>query len=227
MLPLLYEASPDNQLPILVETVGGKNSVVSFDNVEKSISKKVSVFQDSLINDLLDDLRDLWILVLLVDLPQHNPEAFATFFKSLDEYSYSETISRLLLAKYIPDIALWNHFSKKHPDIFARGRFYGALHSRSLYDYFTQSSFAGLSSLYHGKLHHFRRSVPLILGHVRSMTDSEAKTIMSLKLAAFFYVATHFVGESTALGSTVRQKDFADAVSMAEDTIMRYCSRKS
>lgn len=221
---MLYEASPNNELPLFIENVDGQNSLINLESFQNVIKKKFfqNNTKESLLNDFLDDLRDLWILILLVDLTENDKENFKNIFGLLSKHDSSPTLSSLLLGKYILDVAQWGSFTTKHPEIFSKGNLYGALQSRNLHDYLAQSSFEGLKTLYTSKLNHFARTIPLISSRIQGIEDSAAKDILELKLASFMFTVMHFISEKTVIGKLVRNNEFKNIRESADKIVLQY-----
>lgn len=223
-----YLASPDKELPMLVESRGTvTESITTNQQFVASIASKYfsSYAQDSLFNQFLDNLRDLWIFVLISDIPKSYPSNYGTLFhqdKEIEQNKYSTDATSL---KLVNDIPHWTSFKTRYAHIFnstsAKMRVTAGLFKGSLLEAIATSDNQAAEALYFEKLQEFERVLPLMVKYLKSAKHSEEKTILELKLSSFVFVVSKFVAENTHIGRALKFK-YKDVVDYSQEVIARY-----
>lgn len=222
MVTLSYEASPTNELPILVEQTKDTANVVKSHEIQDSITKKNfsrSVIE-LLINLFLDDLNDLWILILLSDVANSNRTRLTKIFGFLKEADGNEYLESLLISRLLNDIPGWNSFKAKYPLLFHRNRFHAAARSKDIKDAYYKSSSDALQKLLFEKMCQFERNLPLIWNYVKESEKSESVTILELKTAAFVFIIDQFVSEGTHIGRMIAKDAYVDIVKESRSVVL-------
>lgn len=109
ILVLAYQASPDNQLPILIEDVKQSRNTILLNSINKSVSSKL-VIDDLIFNGLIDDkFSDIWILSLLTEVSEET---------LIQIFNLDETINKLELFELYGEIPNWKSFKIRFPYLF-------------------------------------------------------------------------------------------------------------
>lgn len=221
MVAFSYEASPTNELPILVELTNNTASVIKPHEIQESIRKKCfggSVIE-LLVNLFLDDLGDLWILILLSDVTESQTAQLSSIFEFLKSGN-NECTEALLSARLLNDIPGWSAFKTKYPLIFHRNRAYAALRDRDIKDSFYGSNSRALQKLFFEKMCLFEGNLPLIWDYIKKNDKSDALTILELKTASFVFIIDQFLSEDTHIGRMIKKDAYIDIVKDSRDIVL-------
>lgn len=222
MMALSYEASPTDELPILVEQNEENVSIITSDEICTSLNKKY--FNDSvtdlLINSFLDDLNDLWVLILLSDVAQSQGTHFEKIFDFIGKNSGNEFVKGLLVTRLLHAIPSWCSFKAKNPLLFTTNRAYAALRNKELTEVFYKSNAKALQKLYFEKMCLFERNLLQVWDFVRTRDNSEVSAILELKIAAFIFIISEFVSDDTHIGLMIKRDDFKDIVKECRSIVL-------
>lgn len=229
LVKLSYEASPSNELPILIESSNGATrSIQTTQEILKSIELKnfADDAQVSLFNLFLDTLGDLWIFVLLVDLPKNDQAAYRTLFGQDSEIDNSY-VSDLQVLKLVADVPQWSSFKVRYSHLFDNSRSYATklpsrLTNSSILEIMAVSDPTAFEKVYLEKLMEFQRILPLLHKYLSSEETSEAKAILELKLVAFVICIDKFVSPTTQIGQVVQKKQFKNIVIRSREVLQQY-----
>lgn len=232
IMKLSYHASPDNQLPILIED----NSSLKTRNIRSSVSMNQSVKINNdfaknalaqMVNELIDsEFYDLWILCLLGDLPKSNVLAFNQIFKLNTEITNSDTTNKLTIMSILNEIPNWGSFKVRYSYLFdhSKGRnlmnIPGRLQNEGLVEIFANTNNESIEKAYQDKLQQFESNLELLIDYVQNDTNNQKK-ILELKLIAFVINACTLL-ESTKLNEVVSKEKFAPFVKYCYEIISKY-----
>lgn len=226
---LSYLASPDNELPILLE---GKDAVaqkiVSSGEISKSVSNNYfsKNSQAFFINDYLDSLVDLWIFILLVDIPQsHNPcSTYSSLFYQDDQVKQSDSLLYLTTLKLIGEMANWNFFKKRYSYLFQQEKSIYSTISRinksNFLKAFAVCNETAFEKVYFEKLMDFERFLSMVMKYLEQEQESEAKTIIEIKLASFCFAFSLLKCQNTHIERLM--KKYPEVIEFSERIISRY-----
>lgn len=222
MTALSYKASPKNELPLLIEHANDNNTVIKLDEMQKAIADKN--FGDSvielLINLFLDDLGDLWILILLHDLANSQAANFPRVFNSLKAGNENEFLEGLLVTGLLGDIAEWNAFKTKYPLLFHTNMLRAAIKGQKSRDVYHKINSTAVEGLLCEKIWLFDRNLPLIWDYIQQNEKTEALVVLELKLAAFIFVIYEFVPEATHAGRMIRRDEYDELVEKCRQIVL-------
>lgn len=227
LMPTSYLGSTDNELPMLIESGSGSETVISSASMFELISERYfsKSALASLVNQFVDSLQDLWMFALLCDLPKADPSAFTKIF--FDDVEVNETgiVCDLTSLKLVTDIPDWTNFRSRYPHLFqSRSPHLTAplrLSKESLLEVFAVHDAAAFEQAYFGKLLEFERSLPLFSKFLEEDYDPESKTVIELKLAAFIQCVTHFLPQNTHLRRMLEFK-FENEVTKSAQKLLEY-----
>lgn len=225
-----YQASPNNELPILIETSGDvTRSIRNPQEIRESMS--INNFGENaqafLVNQFLDNLNDLWTLILLADLPANNTSAFSAIFGEDPEVASSSSIVGLKLLKLVSDIPQWSSFKVRYAHLFDNKKSYAAnlpfrLARESFLEVFAISDPNSLEKVYFEKLLEFERSLPLLWKYLESTEESEARTVIELKIVSFVICIEQFLSEGTHVGRMMRMEKLADIIHHSKTVLEKF-----
>ncbi|PVH16313.1 uncharacterized protein CXQ87_004185 [Candidozyma duobushaemuli] len=221
MVAFSYEASPTNELPILVEQTKDTATVIKTNEIQDSIRKKnfgKSIIE-LLVNSFLDDLSDLWILILLSDVAGSQTAKLNKVFDFL-KTGDNAYIEGLLTARLLNAIPEWSSFKAKYPSIFHRNRMHAALRSKDVSDGYYGSNATALQKLLFEKMSQFERNLPLIWNYIKENGSSDAFAVLELKTAAFVFIIDQFFSEGTHIGSMIKKDAYAQIVKESQEIVL-------
>lgn len=208
-----YLASPDNELPMLVENRSSVTEVITSSKAfQKSIASKYFLddAQGFMFNQLLDNLKDLWIFILLSDIPRCGDADYSGIFHQDWEISSSNIANYLMSLKLATIIPNWTSFRTRYPHLFhssaTKPQDASRLTSESLLEVLATSDPKAMEVMYFEKLQDFERLLPLIMRYLNTTQQSDDKVIIELKLASFVFAVSNFIPESTYIGRAFKSK---------------------
>ncbi|GEQ72694.1 hypothetical protein JCM33374_g6381 [Metschnikowia sp. JCM 33374] len=219
LIPLSHLASPTRELPILLETDNGKNSCITISpmlNINKSSNKS---FLESILNEFLDSLNDLWTLVLLADALNADCSVLKSLFHRDPELKDDNIISRSIDYKLSGEMQSWNKFAARHPNILSSPS--STFNSVKNWAFLPSEDHKALEQMYQSKLAEFEKFVPLFLSHLSSVGNSISKDIIELKFVSFMICVEYFLPPDTQLSLTCK-KNFNGALEYSKRVLMKF-----
>lgn len=225
---LSYLASRNNELPLLIDTREKvTESVTTSDQFRESVALRY--FSDDpqgfLLNSLMDSWVDLWILILLADIPQAGFSDYKALFHQDSEIITTDFVHDLTVLKLLGDISNWSSFRKRYPHLFhAKGSKLKAASKMSREAFFAAASSCNARAMevvYFEKLGEFERSLPLIMKYLESAEEGDCRSVIEIKLASFVFVVSRFVSDHTHIGRALRFK-YEDIVAFSEAVVSKY-----
>lgn len=220
---LAYHASPDNQLPLLIEDEKDSRNLRSGNNVSSSIASKyfVDCALDYMVNNMVEhELYDAWIMALLCDLPSM-PETFSKIFNHKDELFISENATTAALISLLLEIPSWRTFRVRHPHLFHESKAAATIRvpakaiKGSVIEAFSTADYRALERTYEDKLHALEPSLNLLVSYI----EDEPSDIVRLKLVAYV-VSVDSMLQGSRLGQLISKK-FGALVKQSYETIKK------
>ena len=218
-----YLVSDSKELPVLIETNGSRTESITD---SKSFAQSVSLkyfskdLQGFLINHLLDNLNDLWILILLVDVHESGSFDYSKLFYQDPEIASNKIANSLTTMKLVADIPYWTSFKIRYPHLF-HSHLSTNLSGESLRDLINSFNSKAIEKTCIEKLQDFERTIPLVNKYLDSIEESDSRSIIELKFASFVFVTSTFVSKSSHIGRLLEFK-FKDVISFSKEVISRY-----
>ncbi|CUM63949.1 uncharacterized protein PRCAT00001537001 [Priceomyces carsonii] len=182
IMAMSFNASPDLQLPILIEDLKESRSIKTYPAIRKSIELNniKNNTEHYLLNEMIDQqLYDLWILCLLTE--EITEDTLLSIFKVDKELKAVEAISRLEAINIFSLIPKWNSFKIRHPTLFV---------NRSLkLDRWTiseETNRHAMEILYDRNLKLFKRDFGSLIAY--SKNASEDFKVVELKIIGFVVI---------------------------------------
>lgn len=233
IIKLSYHASPDNQLPILIED----DTKLQTRNIRSALSMNQSVkvnnkFSENplarLINELIDiEFADVWILCLLGDLPGSNLEAFHKLFRVDDEIMQSTLASKITILSILNEIPKWGSFNVRYAYLFDHSKFKLIFNiperakSEGILEIFAAANNESIAKTYANKLEELENNLELLIEYIQTGDSSEQKEIIKLKLASFVIIIDSLL-ENTKLRQVLTQDKFNAFVKLCYKLIEKY-----
>lgn len=233
IMRLSYHASPDNQLPILIED--DLNSQTR--NIRSALSMNQSVkvnnnFSENalarIINELVDtELADLWILCLLSDLPSSNPFVFNKLFKLDEEITKSTFTNKITIMSILNEIPRWGSFQIRYSYLFDHSRTKSfinmpqRLQSEDILEVFANTNNESIRKAYNDKLKEFEINLELLIDYIRNSESNEQKKIIELKLVGFIIIMDSLLN-NTKLHEVLSKDKFSSFVKLCYEIIGKY-----
>lgn len=223
ILKMSYYASPDTELPIIIEErTNPKNTVImSSLSIAGSITAKNGFEKDPLL-DMLNsymenNLYDLWILSLFdqmkcLDYNNYINEQFG-FDCNDQESKIVNLLSEISLLESVP---YWRSFKQKYPTIFSNQHSYSVLKSainpsrRKCAEFLSGIDFSILEVVFSAKLKEFEKHLRLMIEYFTLEETNDRRFLVELKLVAFFLTVSSTLTESDRICDIIKRKDFSD-----------------
>lgn len=226
---LSYLASPDNELPIMIETKGATTQrITTSHEITKSVSN--AYFKENsqafFINHYLDRLVDLWIFVLLADIPQsHRPlSIYSRLFFQDNAIQRSEPLLYLTVLKLVTEISSWNSFKVRYSFLFQKqGSVLSTIskvNEKNLLKAFAVCDERAFEKVYSEKRMEFEKSLPMVMNYLKSTEESPARTIIEIKLASFCFCVSRLGSEDTHIERLIQK--YPEVVKMSEVVVSQY-----
>lgn len=229
LMKLSYQASFENELPILIETNSENSRVIRPSHfLSKSVKSKIFAVsvQSALINDLIDnDLYDIWVLSILVDLAKNDFFTLNSIFRVGESITTNEKLNSLTLISILKELPNWNSFKIKYPFLFddnkASSVYYPSrLYHNDLTEFMTINNKNAINKLYNDQLTKLDDTLDLLIDYVKSYDASSElhHKIIELKLYAFFIIVNQTL-KLTKLGDLISQPKFESFLNKAYEII--------
>ncbi|KAG7192525.1 uncharacterized protein KQ657_001620 [Scheffersomyces spartinae] len=189
MLTLSYVASPDNELPILIEDTGSRiirtgtmvNQILSNKYFDKDI-------KGLYLNQFLDErLYDMWVLCMLTE---HENLQVQSYWNQ----TFSDMIgSDMELSKLFQDMTHWSGFRIRHAHLFNQLK-------TSTGDFWSRSNRKLLKNYYLTEVERIQKKLPIL---VQSVVEHP---ILKLKLASYIVIFDTLLSE-TRIGQVFHESD--------------------
>lgn len=236
MVPLSYLASPDNELPMLIEVAGDTTKYITkCSNITSSIATKSfsKGAIDSTVNFFLDQLQTLWVYTILHEISFSGAEVLLNVFYSREKARLLETCNSrsepspnlLESLKLIEDMQSWGSFKDRYGYLYnSSNETLGAL--LNMWKHVVSGSHHTVASdafktAYATEIAKFFKTLPLAVEHIRSKEDSETKSILEIKLAAFILCCVYFLPNNSIL-RTILNRDHKDSIYWTVDAVRKY-----
>mmetsp|Transcript_1201 Transcript_1201/g.1319 ORF Transcript_1201/g.1319 Transcript_1201/m.1319 type:complete len:341 (+) Transcript_1201:21-1043(+) len=233
IMKLSYHASPDNQLPILIED----DLKTQTRNIRSALSMNQSVkvnnkFSENplarIINELVDtELADLWILCLLSDLTSSNPFVFNKLFRLDEEITNSTFTNKITIMSILNEIPKWGSFKTRYSYLFDHSRTKSLiniplrLHSEDILEVFANTNNESIRKAYNDKLKEFEINLELLIDYIENNESNEQKKIIELKLVGFIIIIDSLL-ENTQLHAVLSKSKFQSFVKHCYEIIGKY-----
>ncbi|WPK23560.1 hypothetical protein PUMCH_000801 [Australozyma saopauloensis] len=221
MVPLSYLASPDNTLPILVETQRNTTKcVTTCAKISAAVAAKsfATGAIDSTVNHFLDTLQTLWVFTLLHEVFFSSNEVLELVFAA-SPTDYLGTV------QLIENIQGWGHFREKYGNLYSDyadvAKAPLAAAKRLLSGPRPTVTDEAFKKAYAAEIAEFFKTLPLVAEHIRGKLDSEAKAVLEIKLAAFLVCCVNFLPSSSVLSSLL-VKDHLKLVEESISVVLKY-----
>lgn len=226
---LSYLASPDNELPIMIETKGTTTQrITSSNEIVKSVSN--AYFKGNsrafFINHYLDSLVDLWIFILLADIPQsHDPlSVYSRLFFQDEAVRQSETFLYLTVLKLVTEISDWSSFRIRYSFLFLQEKSVlstlSRIGKRNILKGFAVCDDRAFEKVYFEKLKEFERFLLMIMNYLKNMEESPEKTVLEIKIASFCFVVSRLGCQGTHIERLMQ--NYPEIVTFSEGIIIQY-----
>lgn len=194
MMTLSYVASPDNELPILIEDTGSRiirtgtmvNQIMSTKYFENDV-------KGLYLNQFLDErFYDLWVLCMLTE---HDSLQVQLYWNS----TFSDMIGNdMELSKLFQDMTHWSGFRVRHAHLFNQLK-------TSPGDFWSRSNRKLLRNYYLMEVDRMQQKLPILLASILE------HPILRLKLSSYMVIFDTLLSE-TRIGQVFHQSDgLADA----------------
>lgn len=221
IMNLAYHASPDNQLPLLIEDEKETRNLRSGTSVGASVASKYFAEStvDYMVNNLIEhELYDLWLMALLIELPSM-PEKFNSIFSHKEEITRNEAATTATLISLLLEIPSWRALKVRYPHLLHESKSAVAIRiprnvlKGSLVQAFSTADSSALERTYHDKLETLKTTLHLLVSYVHENPND----IVKLKLVAYIVSVDSLLRE-TKLGQLISKK-FEDLVKYSYNTI--------
>lgn len=199
-----HHASPNNQLPMLIETTGATTEVRTLRKLALLTTSKLTPPQIA-IDGLLDYYVDLWLLLMLLD-QQNIASTFS--LENLPPLAQVAVISDVFSGLFG-----WNGFRQRNPNLFTPSN---QLLAGTIGDYMQGINSCALASRYSLMVDDFREDLAVFEA---SLDIIGASDVLTLKLAGLLLVFTEIIS-TTAPAKVVRE--FPRLVDWAREVLNRY-----
>lgn len=226
---LSYLASPDNELPMMIETKGSITQRITPSNeITKSVSSAYFTenSQAFFINHYLDTLVDLWIFILLADIPQsHNPiPVYSSLFFQDDSVQQSEAYLYLTILKLLTEVSAWNSFKIRYSFLFQQEKTILStlfrISKRNLLKGLAVCDERAFEKVYFEKLREFERFLPMIMNYLKNTEESHAKTVIEIKIASFCFTVSRLNCKGAHIERLMQK--YPEIVQFSESVICQY-----
>lgn len=202
MITLSHLASAENQLPFLVDFTGSRiDKITSTVDLSQTIASKF--FSASTLNHFLfhflDELNDLWILILLSDITLRNQLIMSPVFQRDADQTNLSLTQELEALSLISRVTSWGSFSTRYAHLLCPGvSFHRSVSKLNLPDFVAAVDPVAVHKAFHTKLRLFERSAPLIMEHLESKSErSDLEVIVEIKLASLIVIISEFVSNDS------------------------------
>lgn len=230
LMPLSHQASPDGQMPFLIETGNTQRNAfttgkVIYLSLSEGVSREASLLH--MINEYLSSLQDLWLLALLIEV-EKSPESLNSYIysNSHQRASYPQTllpISVLTKANALNAVTRTEEFKTIHPELFSDQIL--LLSALSIIrDLGVKSEICSkkrLKMAYCGKVVEFERIATLLWDFLKTKESEGCQKTIELRFASFLICVAYFLPKTSALSQLVRQK-FNHLLSHARQILLEY-----
>ncbi|CUM53340.1 uncharacterized protein AC631_00541 [Debaryomyces fabryi] len=232
IMKLSYHASPDNQLPILIEDdlksqTRNIRSALSMNQSVKVNNKFSENALARIINELVDaELADLWILCLLSDLPSSNPLVFNKLFRLDEEITNSTFTNKITIMSILNEIPKWGSFKTRYSYLFDHSRTKSLinmplrLQSEDILEVFANTNNESIRKAYNDKLKEFEINLELLIDYIEN-ESSDQKKIIELKLVGFVIIIDSLL-DNTELHAVISKGKFSSFVKLCYEIIGKY-----
>lgn len=226
---LSYLASPDNELPMMIETKGATTQRITPSNeITRSVSN--AYFKENsgafFINHYLDRLVDLWIFILLADIPQsHNSMAvYSRLFFQDEAIQQSEPLLYLTILKLVTEISNWSSFRTRYSFLFQKEKTVfstvSRISKRNILKGFAVCDEPAFEKVYFEKLAEFERFLLMIMNYLKNTEDSPEKKIIEIKIASFCFSVSRLECHGTHIERLMQKHP--EVIKFSEDVISCY-----
>lgn len=189
IMKMSYYASPNGQLPMLIENDNEHRNVRSSSSLNHSLlTKSLSLDPKSILfNDLIETkFYDLWILCLLTE--NISNDIFNKLFMTSEEVKDFLPLNSLNSIQTLQQLPDWNNFKVRHHYLFEEGSTLInpiTYINSTLTEKVTKLNLKVLSAYYNEELESFQKTLGLLIDYINS-NDSEEANILKYKLVGFF-----------------------------------------
>lgn len=204
MTSLSHLASAEQQLPFLIDLTGAQidriTSTVDLSQMVASRFFSASTF-DHFLFHFLDELNDLWILILLWDITLHNQLLMSQIYQRASNHTNSSFTEELEALFLITRITSWNSFSTRYAHLLCPGlSVHRSLSKLRLPAFVAAVDPDAVHKAFFTKLKLLKRSAPLIMEHLDSKSgSSDLQAVVGIKLASLIVIISKFVSNNSIL----------------------------
>lgn len=234
IVPMSYLASPNDQLPILVETSEETTkcittaSKISFSIASKSFSLHGI---DSLVNFFMDNLQTLWVFTILHEISFSSTEVLNLVFYDRSHVLLETNVttepglSVLDTLQLIEDMQSWCNFKDKYSHLYSghaesiRAPL-NALKHVVMGPQHTVSS-ESFKKAYASDIAEFFKILPLAATYIREKEESKQQAILEIKLASFIVCCVYFLPRNSVI-KTILSKDHEDLIDWSVGVVLKY-----
>lgn len=233
MVPMSYLASPNNQLPLLIETAGETTKcITTAAKIAASIaSKSFSPHGvDSLVNFFMDNLQTLWVFTILHEISFSSTEVLHLVFYSrsdaLLEAAVADTgLGALDTLQLIEDMQSWCSFKDKYSNLYT-GHIesvrapIAAMKHVVMGPQHTVSS-ESFKKAYASDIAEFFKILPLAATYIREKEEGKQRAILEIKLASFILCCVYFLPKNSVI-KTILSQDHEDLIDWSVEVVLKY-----
>lgn len=221
MIKLDYIASPDNQLPLLIEDKGKGNirEIRLYNSMRESIKTNSNLATNGLvfmINEMIDiDIGDLWTMCLLQDIPSNSPFLFKQIFGFHHDEDKSSLASHLAVVGLLQETPNWYQFRARYGYLFHTlvakkiASFKNRFFDKKLLEHLAFWDTKGMAHLYDTKLRSFEEKLELLIDYFSKEKADEQNAIIELKFVAFLIICASILVPENKLYQLVMQPKYA------------------
>ena len=221
MIKLDYFASPDNQLPLLIEDNNKDDTreIRIYNSIKESIKKNSKLAKNGLvfmINEMIDiDMADLWTMCLLQDIPSNSPLLFKEIFGLHHKKEESCLANQLAVVRLVQETPNWHQFHARYGYLFHtlmtkkvvsfKNRFF----DKNLLEHLAFWDIQALAHLYNSKLRSFEEKLELLIDFFSKREVDEQNAVIELKVVAFLIICASLLVPENKLHQLVTQPKYA------------------
>lgn len=250
MVPMSYLASPNNQLPILIETLEETTKCITTSSkISSSIASKSFAQQgiDSMVNFYMDNLQTLWVFTILHEISFSNTEVLHLVFYDRSDISAGSTStnsssSQSCTPKFSPstpnthpnvldnlqlidDLQKWCSFKDKYNHLYS-GQAESIRAPITVLKHLILGPKHAVSSesfkkAYASEIAEFFKILPLAAKYIREKEEGTQQVILEIKLASFILCCIYFLPTNSVI-KTILSKDFEDLILWSSHVILKY-----
>ncbi|OBA21207.1 hypothetical protein METBIDRAFT_11767 [Metschnikowia bicuspidata var. bicuspidata NRRL YB-4993] len=224
IVSLSYLASPNGELPMLIETSGDTKSnskVVSGAELMITDYFVGEGILDAIFDEFLKSLNDLWILILLTKVSRGYPSSFRNLFHMDPEFQGENELSKQIIDKLLSDIRSSDAFSVRYPNV--SSNFAMTVNTVQEWMLGSPKTHTALEKVCASKLVEFENLIPQFLCYLSSGDQSEtrSKKMIQFRFVSFVICVEYLIASGVNLPFS-RKDDFDDAFEYSKRILMQF-----